>query len=420
MGRRIRNNARTAPQKVESVELSEKNIALRVVALVVLVAIALSGIGYGVYLLVHRDPGWEVIEPAPASTSCAAEFQLTYNLGQGETPAKAESRSLNALYSQALVTAYQLFTESEGFDDICNVFYLNEHPNETVTLDPALYHAFEQIVNSGDRTIYLAPAYLRYNDLFDCTFDSQTVDFDPLVSDEVAAEYAELAAYANDTASVNLELLGENQVILHVSEEYRTFMSAIDCTTFVDFGWLKNAFLIDYLAETLNDAGYTNGTLRSVDGFTRFLGDGAEEVGITLYDRVGSDVWSPGTAVFQKVSAAVALRDYGLTAQDNDRFYQYEDGTIRAPYLDPTNALPKAAHADVLCHSETTGCAEMLLSILSLYVTDSFDPAAYSALTAQGIHTVYSDNFTVFHTDEHLTLIPNEDEQSPAYTDEKF
>lgn len=417
---RYGNRSRPAVQKVERVELSEKNIKLRFAALILLVAVAISAVGYGVYLLVTQEPGWDVIEPAPASTSCASDFQLSYQLGMGETPAKTESRNINLLYSEAVVTAYQLFTEAESFDDVYNVRYLNEHPNEIVMLDPALYHAFEQIVNSGDRTIYLAPAYLRYNDLFDCTFDSQTVDFDPLVSDEVAAEYAEYAAYANDTTAVNLELLGENQVILSVSEEYQSFLQELECDTYLDFGWLKNAFLIDYLADTLTEAGYTNGTLRSVDGFTRFLGDGTEGVGITLYDRVGSDVWSPGTAVFQKVSAAVTLRNYGLTTQDDDRFYQYEDGTIRAPYLDPTDALPKAAHADVLCHSETVGCAEMLLSILPLYVTDSFDTAAYSALTTRGIHTVYSDNSTVFHTDEHLTLIPNEDEQSPAYTDEIF
>lgn len=241
--KRTSNRTQYTPKPVEKVELSEKHLTLRIAALVLLILIAVSSIVYGVVSLFHKEAGWERIEPVTSETSCASDFVLLYHLGTTELSPKTESRLVNGVYSQALVKAYQLFTDAESFENVHNIRYLNEHPNETVELEQPLYQALEQVVRSGDRSVYLAPVYARYDDLFDCTDDSQTSDFDPLLNQAVAAEYAVLAAFARDPASVDLKLLGENKVMLSVSEEYLQFQSTEGYETFLDFIWLKNAFV---------------------------------------------------------------------------------------------------------------------------------------------------------------------------------
>lgn len=58
---------------------------------------------------------------------------------------------------------------------------------------------------------------------FFCEDDSQTVDYDPYQNSEIAAYYAEIAAYAGDKDSVEIKFLGDDQVCLFVSEEYLAF-----------------------------------------------------------------------------------------------------------------------------------------------------------------------------------------------------
>ena len=46
------------------------------------------------------------------------------------------------LYTDSIVKAYKMFSMDESFEGITNVYDLNRHPNETMVVDDALYHAF--------------------------------------------------------------------------------------------------------------------------------------------------------------------------------------------------------------------------------------------------------------------------------------
>ena len=60
---------------------------------------------------------------------------------------------------------------------------------------------------------------------------------------------------------------GENQVCLHVSDAYQAYAAEMGYTAYLDFFWMKNAFLIDYLADTIRGEGYQLGIISSKDGF---------------------------------------------------------------------------------------------------------------------------------------------------------
>ena len=416
--RRGSNHQPYIPKPVQRLELSENNLKLRFVFLVLLLVIAGVSIGYGVTSLFSKEAGWERIEPVTSETSCAEDFVLLYRLGTTDVSPRTESRQVTGIYSQALVKAYQLFTDAESFENVHNVRYLNEHINENVEVDPALYHALEQVVDSGDRSVYLAPAYSRYENLFDCSIDGQTVDFDPLVSPEVAAEYATLAEFARDPNAVELKLLGENKVMLSVSDEYRLFQEREEYETYLDFMWLKNAFIADFLADTLIEAGYPHGALSSYDGYLRNFSSETEGFSLNLYDRVGREVYAAGIMQYNGPAALVYLRDYG--ANSKSRFYEYSNGEQRGPYLSVADGTPKAAKSDLVCYSYASGCADILLQMIPRYVTETFEPKTFDGLSEQNIYTVYCEQSVIYHNDANVTFKNLYQDENKTYSESLF
>ena len=87
--------------------------------------------------------------------------------------------------------------------------------------------------------------------------------------DDDAAEKktAAVAAFTQNPDDISLELSGENQVCLHVSDAYQAYAAEMGYTAYLDFFWMKNAFLIDYLADTIRGEGYQLGIISSKDGF---------------------------------------------------------------------------------------------------------------------------------------------------------
>ena len=55
-------------------------------------------------------------------------------------------------------------------------------------------------------------------------------------------------------------------------DEYADFASQNDIGEYPDFFWLKNAFIVDYIAEHLAENSYIHGTITTYDGYTRHLG----------------------------------------------------------------------------------------------------------------------------------------------------
>ena len=389
---------------VERIELSWENYKGRLIAAVVFLAV-------GVWLLARAaagffgtDPGWQTIEAdSSAEGTCASDFTFLYELGAEGRSAAAEKRTLTAAYTEAAANAYRLFNAYESFEGVTNVYDLNQHPNEVLTVDDALYSAFALLEQYGNRSAYLGPVYEVYNGLFSCEEDWQAADFDPYVNADIAAFYAEAASYARDSESVRVELLGDGQVRLYVSEEYLAFARDNDTTRFLDFYWLTNAFVTDYLAEALIEQGFTCGALASYDGFIRNLDRRESAYTLNLYDREGEVVYPAAVMGYQGPRSIVYLRGYPAGSQDSWRFYRTESGEIRTAYVDVSDGLCKSAADDLVCYSDA-GCAETLLRMIPLYVTDTLRAEELADLTLRGVYTVWPEEQAVCYTDPDLTL----------------
>ena len=368
------------------IEVSEGNTKRRVILLILCIVIALSAFTYGVvqYFKGRERSGFtEITASGQSESSVASEFSFFYQLG--EKNGEALYRTLAALWSRETVKAHHYFDAEQTYEGVGNLASLSASVGEIVTLEPALYKALEAISASGTRVHYLAPIEMHYRSVFYSSSDAEASDYDMTKNPTLKEYYGKLAAFASDPDAISIELLGENRARLNLSSEYLAFASENEITTFVSLGFMKNAFVADYLASALLDAGFTEGTLTSNDGFTRCL-DLAPESSYTynLFARGDDGIDLAARLKVSGIGAIVKLSAYPFSEKDLDRIYLFADGSTLTSYLDPESGASCAA-ADILVLYGGESCASLLLGALDAWLTDSLDASALPSLPGEAI-----------------------------------
>lgn len=380
-------------------EYSKLRIWLAVALLVI--GVTLIAVFLGRNLSV--EPGWINVK-IDVQDSCSGDFYFQYYLGDSGQAPNIENQALADAYDRVARDAYRIFHESESFEGVKNVQYLNAHPNETVEVPEVLYNAFALLEQYQNRALYLAPVYDHYVGMFLCDDDWAAKVYDPEQSEEAAKYIADALSYAGDEQMVKLELLGGNQVKLRVAEAYLQFAKANEIAEFIDFYWLKNAFIADYMAEELEAAGFTGGIISSFDGFQRNLGATKGSYSQNLFDRVGKNVYQPAVFTYENVSALVSLRDFPASQLAVQQYFTWDDGEVTSCHIDIADGMSKAATGELLGYSKTSSCAQILLELYPVYVAETLNAELLAALPAKGIDTIYADNFVIYTSDESAKL----------------
>ena len=401
MSYRDRSRREPVMPRIIKLEVSEKNMRGRLIAVVVLLAIAFTAIGVAVKDAFTTDPGWKVMDCYAEIVTYSDDFVFSYYLGT-EGKATAEERAINVVYSQAMTDAYRYFTDQPLEDGTKNLAYLNDHLNETVTIEGPLYDALEKLEKAGLRHAYLAPVYVEYKPVFLSQNTSEAAVYDPMRNDDLKAYVQEAAAYANDPAHVRLELLGGNQVCLWVSGEYKAFLEAHEIDTVLDLNWMTNAFVCDYVADLLIQHGYTKGFIASYDGFTRNLGGLEDEFRFNLFNRVDQAYELAGALGYQGAFSIVYLRDYPMSDDDRWHYMGYEDGTITSVYLDPADGMSKSAVTDLVVYSDDQSCVDLLTVAAPAMIAEELD---VQTLT----NAIWSEGKTLLHTEVDANIYLNEE-----------
>ncbi len=389
MGRNAKDRRPVGPRPVDRISLSEKHFGRRLAAFAICLAVGIAGIAYGVNGLLNTGTGWTAIEETGGQTSCANEFVLEYLVKESGFQASADLRRVRVLYTEMARTAYQLFSTTEQLEDVHNLCYINAHPNENIVVDPLLYQAFQLVEEYGDRGVYLGPVYSLYEDLFYCEDDSQTLDFDPFVNPETAAYYQELAAFSCNPAAVNVKLLGENTLCLEVSETYMSYAEDVGRASYLDFGWQKNGFIIDYFANKLEAEGLDQYMIASKDGYTR-CGAG-EGFLFSLYDWLhGRAVLAGETSFAQKINM-VNFRVFPLNSVDAQRFYVFSDGDTRHQYIDLKDGLCKSSASAITVYSQSKNCAALMLAGGKVFIQEKDRLGKALAALPQGVEAMAID-----------------------------
>ena len=415
MSRIARKKNDPALPKVKQIEVSDKHRKPKLVAIVLLLALGVTLIAFAVTGFLTTSPGWETIAAnATPEESCAGEFVFLYLLGDDGKAANVQQRELTAVYTQATKDAFQIFHEEQVY--VHNVAYLNQHPNEVVEVSRTLYDAFALLQKYQNRGLYLAPLYREYVGMFVSDGDWVAETYDPQKDPEQAAYFAEVLAFTTDENAVKLELLDNNQVKLNVSTEYLQYAADHGITGFIDFYWMKNAFIVDYLAQQLTAAGYTKGTLSSFDGFSRNLDTTGRGYALNVFDRVGEDVFKAGTLNYKNVQSFVSLRNYPMSDLAIQQYYYWGDGHYTSCHIDPADGISKSAINDLTGYSRTLTCSEILMQMYPLYVADSLDMQALQALPQKGIETIYCQDRAIITSDANITVTELYQRESVQYT----
>lgn len=392
------------PRPITHVEVSEKNKKLRIIAAIIFLIIGAAGITMGIRSATGQDPGWQAVQVYPKERNCSQNFLFRYNFSGSGMEATAVNKKLEAAYEEATVKAYQLFTPDEEIQGVNNIYAINHHPNQELTVDPVLYQAFTKL--EGTRWLYLGPAYGHYQNLLYSASDDYVPQLDP-VTDSVSAEFvAAVAGFAEDENAVRLELLGQNRLRLHVSQEYLDFAQAEEFDRFIDFSYMANAFIIDYLADSIQALGLTKGYLVSVDGYTRNL-DGGDHYSMNLFDRKGDIIYPAGVMHYRGPVSIVLLKNYPTA--DSKTTYRVSGDHIVHPYVDPLDGIYRTSVPSLVSYSYQQGCADVLLQCLPSFVGTDFS-------VPEGVHSIWFEDTLLCYNDPAIQISDLLEQEEIRYT----
>lgn len=380
------------------IEVSDRHVKARLIAAVIFLVISAVSLGYAVSILTGTDKGWQFISASGNGAEYAAQFALAYELGALDKSARSENREIRQIYSEACLKAgraFDAYVVSPG-----NIRVLNDSPNEVVELDSALYDALELLEQYGDRTVYLGPAFRLYENVFSCTEDWQLEDFDPQYNEELGKLFDRIAAYARDADSVRVELLGENRARLYMSEEYLAFLEYEELGGALDFGWMKNAFITDFIADSLVSAGYARGSISSYDGYARNMdGSSGTMYSLNIFDYTDGAAIQVARLDYQGAMTFVSYRDFPVNAMDSQRIYVAADGERKTMYLSLEDGLPCAGADSLTVYSDMLGCAETMLLSLPVFQRERISDADLARLTDRGVLAVLAGDGRLLVTD---------------------
>ena len=381
------------PNPITRVEISEKNKTLRLIAAIALLVIGAVGITVGIQKALQKDTGWQRVQVAPQERNCSENFILQYNFGSSGAQATAVNQKLQSAYGEATVKAYQLFTPDEEIAGVNNIHYINRHPNEPIQVDPVLYAAFQKL--EGTRYLYLGPVYGHYNQIIYNTAEEYVDQLDPAVNGDAAAEILSTTHYAMDPEMISLELLGDNRIQLNVSQEYLSYAKNEHISeNFIDFAYMTNAFVIDYLADTLTEQGLTDGYLVSADGYTRNLTKGMK-FRFNIFDRVENLVYPAGIMEYEGPLSLVYLKDYP-TADSDSNYRGREDYFIHL-FADPADGMYRTSTENLVSYRYGGSCADVLLQMLPVFLGDTF-------ALPEDVFSIWCEDGTICYNDEAIAI----------------
>ncbi|MCD7806238.1 MAG: hypothetical protein LUH19_02735 [Lachnospiraceae bacterium] len=410
------------PKPVQRVELSDQHVGLRIFLVVILVLIAGSSLAYAVSSWLTVDSGWTTISPDSAADIMeSASFELQYELGTTDLGTTAENKAIVLIYTDALELACQSFQADVEYEDVHNIYYINRHVNEDIVVEPVLYQAFEQMKDQLSY-LYLGPLYAEYYAVFASNDDQEAAVYDPELNEDQEVYFEQVCSFISNGA-IELVLLGDYTVRLEISEEYEAFADEYGLTSYLDFFWMKNAFIVDYVAEQLVAGGYTNGQISSVDGYVRCLDERQVTYGINLIDDQESGALQAAAFSYEGPMSVVMMKNFPVYSTDDVSYYTYGNGETRYSYLSPDTGRCTSALPGLLCYSADVSSAEIMLEMMPVYISSEFGEESLEFLwemAGQGIYSIYCQNQVIYYSEEGLSLEDVYDGESVSYKTERM
>ena len=337
--------------KDDSIEVSSKNLPLRIALFILALIVAAGAFTFGVKKLTGNEAGYAVVSARADGDAplYASGTQLNYRFEGKSSEIRLLKNEISDAYSAALAYIWKLLdakTVYPGYEG--NLAYLNGHPNEDVTVPRALFDILADALERSEReegfSLYSAPLLAAWETI---VYTENPVDFDPLRNDGEAERLRAIARACADRSNCSLELVdAENCVVrLNVSESYRAFLEDYELPrTVLDLNRLKDAYILREVAAALELRGYRNGYLASRTGLTLSL-SGDMEGAYEIYSYVNQETVIAASVPAAPDTACSLQRAFPLGEEAG---YYELDGILRGPYLLPDEDWTEAPLRSVM------------------------------------------------------------------------
>ena len=323
---------------------SNKKNVLRLIFFIIAVVVAVGSITYGVYLLIHKDPGWFTIEADTNEETpyYAAGITFNYALEGSSTEIGVQMKEIKSIYQSALNWNYKILDAHNTYNGLENIASINKKVGQDVEIGEELFDVLTYAATlSRD-----GAGYDVCGGVFNAIRDEIVYSEDPAARDPLFnSDYADLlkkldsAAEAEKPATLTLDPK-RMTARLDVSADMRDFIDKYEIDAPVlDLGTLRTAFLLRALAVEMKIHGYTRGYFTTDSGLTLLLPD-VPDTEFCMYSRFdGDDGEESDVAVTRKSrsgSACAAFRAFGFFDGEYG-FYNVKNGdktAFRNPYMD--------------------------------------------------------------------------------------
>lgn len=312
----------------------KKSIIIRSILFVTV--IILFGVALTFLILNARTkPGMKRIDATTTQISRApSTYNLYYLLEDTEVEKASDMQNrVIAAYSEAIDTILPLLDTQEEYEGINNLYYINTHTNEDITIDPMLYTILKEVYDKDPRYLYLGNLYELYNNLRYATDSIYKNTMDPLNSSEVKDLISEFVEFKG----IELIFKSNNTVRLSISDDY-VVVQETENPRYIDLGPLTDAYILDYVKELMVKNYLFNGYIYSSDGYLIDFGNKKriEYSFPLLVNKEGSYV-QKGSIPMEQDKAYVI--QYGF-ADDTIKQYKITKGDetrIRTSYVNPND-----------------------------------------------------------------------------------
>lgn len=397
------------PKPVEKIEINIKHVKLRFFIVIVLVLVV---IGVGVYMLVSsltETDGWKDI---PVNSNLehynyGDEFYFQYNLGKSGKGATEEFKELQQVYSESIISTSKDLSSYDSYEDVHNVYYINSHINEDIVVSDYLFDALNKVLEKEPNFLYYGPIHSEYEKFLLTAKEATAKSFDPHYSLELSNYYTRVIEKINN-GDISISLNQENKSVrLNVNEEYKNLI--IENTTentvphYIDFGWLKEPLIMDYLYDKLTSLGFIYGYITTYRGcFMNLYKNFNYQLNINNYiDNVSQR--SARMTIINPMRG-IQFRNFSVyDSYDLYHLFTYKDGVSRTDYINYSDGLDYASIDSLTCYSYNLSLTEIALAGVKVYSNNVFNME--SLLSNTNIESVWVLNKQLKYTDKKVEVI---------------
>jgi hypothetical protein len=195
--------------------------------------------------------------------------------------------------------------------------------------------------------------------------------YDPISNESINNIVNKLLEYINNE-EVKLELLDNNKVKLNVSDNYLSYLKENDINKIIDFSWLENAYIIDYVVDNLKKDGFKRGIIRTYDGYNRAFDSEEYVYKYTLFDEINNNSGKIGELSYNANQSIVNFKNFIVYNKDSSFIRYMKDNTRRTYYISNLDGYSKASKNYLLGYANKS-CVEIAKMLAKIYISDTFD-----------------------------------------------